>query len=44
MVFFTVRIPSNVYLSRLDLTTEKVNTLGLHDDSISSMTFIRSTS
>lgn len=34
----------NVYLSRLDLTTEKVNTLGLHDDSISSMTFVRSTS
>ena len=34
----------NVYLSRLDLSTEKVNTLGLHDDSISSMTFVRSTS
>ena len=31
-------------LSRLDLTTEKVNSLGMHDDSISSMTFVPSTS
>jgi cell cycle arrest protein BUB3 len=42
--FFTVHIPSSCYLFRLDLTTEKVNSLGLHDDSISSMTFVRSTS
>ena len=33
-----------VHFSRLDLTTEKVNSLGMHDDSISSMTFVRSTS
>ena len=30
--------------NRLDLSTEKVNSLGMHDDSISSMTFVRSTS
>ena len=44
MIFFTVQIPFNVYFSRLDLTTEKVNSLGMHDDSISSMTYVRSTS
>ena len=47
MFFFTVSTSSNDYLltrTRLDLTTEKVNILGMHDDSISSMTFVRSTS
>jgi cell cycle arrest protein BUB3 len=42
--FFKVQIPSNCHLPRLDLTTEKVNSLGLHNDSVSSMTFVRSTS
>jgi hypothetical protein len=43
MIFYFTIL--NVYaLSRLDLTTEKVNSLGMHDDSISSMTFVRSTS
>ena len=33
-----------LYVHRLNLSTEKVTSLGMHDDSISSMTYVSSTS
>ena len=43
-VLYTFHSLISLNVHRLDLSTEKVTSLGMHDDSISSMTYVSSTS